>query len=275
MIFKDFIIISTELTLDEIIKYNKSISRFGDGEYNIIFGQNITFEKYSPVLSQRLLEVLNSNEKNLLIGLFFPYKKKELKLYMDSVVNYWNQWLLRKKFKLLKILNKTKKYFSSDITRFYTNFRDKSGVPKYITKLKKIWEKRSILLVEGEKSRLGIGNDLFNNANSIRRIICPTKYAFRVYDRILKSVLKVDKKNLILISLGPTATILAYDLYRYGYQAIDIGHADIQYELYLRNATKIIQIPKKYVNEFNHGKNEEIGNITDMKYYKQIIDIIN
>ena len=223
-------IISTEKTLNEI-KYKKSISRFGDGEYHIIFGRNITFEKYNQLLSKRLSEVLNSNEKKLLVGLFFPFKKKKLDLYKDSVVKYWSEWLYKNKFRLLNILKKNKKYYSSDITRFYTNFKDKSGVPKYIKKFKKIWDRKNILIVEGEKSRLGIGNDLFNNAKSIKRIICPNKYAFRVYDKILKSVLQVDKNNLILIALGPTATILAYDLCKNGYQAIDIGHADIQYEL--------------------------------------------
>jgi glycosyltransferase family protein len=275
IVFKNLKIVSTEKTLNEIIKYKKSISRLGDGEYHIIFGQNITFERYNNILSKRLSEVLNSNEKNLLVGLFFPYKKKQLDLYRDSVVKYWREWLYKNKYRLLNILNKNKKYYSSDITRFYTNFKDKSGVPKYIKKFKKIWEKRNILIVEGEKSRLGIGNDLFNNAKSIKRIICPNKYAFKVYDKILNSVKKVDKGNLILIALGPTATILAYDLSKLGYQAIDIGHADIQYELYLRNASTFIQIPKKYVNEFNFGRNEDVGNITDIIYYKQIIDNIS
>ena len=126
-------------------------------------------------------------------------------------------------------------------------------------------------IIEGDKSRIGIGNNLFNNSKSIKRIICPNKNAFTVYDKILNATLKFDKNYLILISLGPTATVLAYDLNRYGYQAIDFGHADIQYEFYLRNATKTIQIPNKFVNEFNGGKNENVGNITDLEYYNQII----
>ena len=230
ILFKDLKIISKENTLNEIIKYNRSISRYGDGEFSLIFGQGINFQDYDINLSKRLLKVLNSNEKNLLVGLFFPYKKQELKLYRYSVNKFWNDWLSSNKIKLLKILNKNKKYYSSEITRFYTNLKDKSGVPKYINELKKIWEDRDILIIEGDKTRFGIGNNLLNNSRSIKRIICPTKNAFRVYDKILNASLKVERNNLILISLGPTATILAYDLNRYGYQAIDIGHTDIQYE---------------------------------------------
>jgi hypothetical protein len=37
--------------------------------------------------------------------------------------------------------------------------------------------------------------------------------------------------KLILIALGPTATVLAYDLAKKGYQAIDIGHLPSCYEV--------------------------------------------
>ena len=175
------------------------------------------------------------------------------------------------------MLNKLKnnKYYSGDISRFYSHLKDKSKVYNYIKKLKKIWENRDIIMIEGEKTRFGIGNDLLNNTKSIKRILCPTRNAYSLYDKILKSVLKFDKSNLILISLGPTASILAYDLTKYGYQAIDIGHADIEYEYYIRKANKKIGIPYKFVNEYDRGKNEAyLEEAPDKIYYKQIIDKI-
>ena len=66
---------------------------------------------------------------------------------------------------------------------------------------------------------------------------------------------------------------MAYDLYKAGYQVIDIGHVDIEYELFLRNASKIIGIPNKYVNEAKNG-NKNIGRATDNEYYNQIIEQI-
>ena len=271
ILFNRIYIESKENTLNEIIKYHKSISRFGDGEYKIIFGKNIRFQKYNKNLSKRLLEVLNSNAKNLLIGIYVPYKKKKLSLYTNKEVAYWTGWLSKYKFNLLKILNK-KKYYSADITRFYYKYKDKSGFSKYIAKLKKIWEGRDILIVEGEKTRFGLGNDLINNTKSIKRIICPTKNAFTIYDKLLVAILKVDINNLILISLGPTATVLAYDLTKLGYQAVDIGHADIMYELYLRNSTKMIRIPYKYVNEYKNRNKYKVENVTNKDYYNQIIN---
>ena len=126
--------------------------------------------------------------------------------------------------------------------------------------------KKDVLIIEGEKTRVGIGNDLLNNCKSIRRIICPVTNAFSVYDKILESTLKFDKNILILIALGPTATVLAYDLYKHNYRAIDIGHIDIEYELFLRKAKHTLKIPNKYVLEAAGGI-RNISNITDINYY--------
>ena len=74
---------------------------------------------------------------------------------------------------------------------------------------------------------------------------------------------------MILIALGPTATVLAYDLCKEGYQAIDIGHIDIEYEWLLRKATSKIKIKNKYVNEAIGGREVEEG--IDEKFTSQII----
>ena len=267
IIFKNLYIVSNEKTLKEIIKYNKSISRINDGEISLIDGNSIPFQKYEYNISKRLLDILNSHEKNLLIGIFFPYQKKIINTFANYSFNGWKNWLNKYKFSMLNKL-KNKKYYSGDISRFYSHLKDKSKVYTYIKKLKKIWENRDIVMIEGEKTRFGIGNDLLNNTKSIKRILCPTRNAYSLYDKILKSVLNFDKSNLILISLGPTATILAYDLTQYGYQAIDIGHADIEYEYYIRKANKKIGIPYKFVNEYDRGKNEAyLEEAPDKIYY--------
>ncbi|MBU4465609.1 MAG: DUF1792 domain-containing protein, partial [Actinobacteria bacterium] len=37
--------------------------------------------------------------------------------------------------------------------------------------------------------------------------------------------------------LGPTATVLAYDLHRAGYRALDLGHIAKSYDWWLRGRT--------------------------------------
>ena len=122
-------------------------------------------------------------------------------------------------------------------------------------------------------SRLGVGNNLFDNAKSIKRIICPSLNSFKVYNKILKSVKKLKDKRLILIALGPTATILAFDLSILGYQAIDIGHVDIEYEWFLRKVKRKIQIKNKFVLEVRRTK-YHFTKVNDSKYYKQIISYL-
>ena len=152
-------------------------------------------------------------------------------------------------------------------------YKDKSKAPNFIKNLKKIWDNKNILIIEGNSSRVGIGNDLFINAKSIKRIICPSRNAFNVYNKIIKSVLKLKEKRLILIALGPTASVLSYDLYKLGYQTIDFGHLDIEYEWFLRKATRKIQIENKYVSEAN-GSNYNFSKVKDKNYYNQIISQI-
>lgn len=94
--------------------------------------------------------------------------------------------------------------------------------------------------------------------------------AFNVYDKIINAVLKYGGKRVILIALGPTATLLAYDLYKLGYQSVDVGHIDIEYEWFLRNATHKIQIKNKYVNEAL-GKRYNFTYVKDNNYYNQIV----
>ena len=238
-----------------------------------MFGRNIGFQKYNKEMSQRLLDILNSKEENLLIGINAPYKIKDLDKFNRHAKNYYISWFKKFKFKLAKIL-KNKVYYSSTITRFYMDLKSKKGVPNYIKNLKKIWDQRDVVIIEGEKSRLGVGNNLFDNMKSIQRIICPVINAFNLYSKIVNTVKKkVSKNKLILIALGPTATLLSFDLYKLGYQSIDVGHVDIEYEWFLRNAKRKIPIKNKYVNEKRNG-HKRFTIVGDKNYYRQIIATI-
>ena len=274
IIFKGLKILDEDKTLNELIYKNKSISRFGDGEFNLIFGKSLGFQKYNKELSQRLLKILNTKEKDLLIGINIPYQKKVIETFNSNANQYYIPWVNSIKFKLANIL-KQKEYYSSRITRFYVDLLSKKRVSEYIKRFKLLWNKKDIVIIEGEKSRLGIGNDFFNNSNSIQRIICPTKNAFNYYKKILNTIdKKISKNKLILIALGPTATVLSYDLYKLGYQVIDIGHADIEYEWYLKKAKTKIAIKNKYVNE-KGKKQKKFTKVKDKNYYKQIISKIS
>jgi hypothetical protein len=69
--------------------------------------------------------------------------------------------------------------------------------------------------------------------------------------------------------MGPTAKPLCYELALKGYQAIDIGNLDVEYEWYLRGATTKIKIPGKYTSEAKGGR--IVAEINDENYQAQII----
>jgi len=246
-------ILTPEETVNEIIYKNKSIARFGDVEFDLIFGiDKKDFQNTNKNLTERLKDILRSDKENILIGLPSLLKDNYRKLYTDGAQIYWENWINRYKYQLINlidILDKNKKYGYTEMSRFYINYKDRTHAGDFVKKLKMIWDNKDIVMIEGEKTRLGVGNDLFNNTKSIQRILCPNSNAYNLYDKIYNEAIKVDKSKLILLALGPTATILAYDLNNVGYQAIDIGHVDIEYEWYLRNATYQIKIENKHTYE--------------------------
>ena len=146
----------------------------------------------------------------------------------------------------------------------------RTGSWEKIKNQKRIWEGKDCVFIEGDKTRMGVGNDLFDNAKSIQRILCPSESAFDVYDAILEEAMKLPKDKTILIALGPTASVLAYDLARAGYHAIDIGHADLSYEWFLRSgSTQKAAVHHKYNNEYPEGYLVE--DIHDEVYEAQVI----
>lgn len=78
--------------------------------------------------------------------------------------------------------------------------------------------------------------------------------------------------ELILIALGMTATILAYDLAKAGLWAIDIGHIDVEYEWFIRGATEKVALNGKFVNEAPGGR--DVAEVKDSLYESQIIESI-
>ncbi|TYS60082.1 SP_1767 family glycosyltransferase [Sutcliffiella horikoshii] len=269
--FKAPIVCSNEQTIEKIINDKCSVSRFGDGEFYLLTEtKDLKFQKKSNELSKCLKEVIDSNEKNLLICIPKVFKKTDLTNRTEESMKFWKSYLRKFRFEWYKILNRKRTYYSSTFTRNYIALSDKSDSLNYFQKVKKIWEDRDLLIVEGEFSRMGVGNSLFDNVKSIERILAPSENAFEKYKEILLEVKQHNKDKLIIIGLGPTATVLAYDLHKCGYQAIDIGHLDVEFEWFLQKSIIKTKVRNKYVIEANHKIQDSEGFI-DEKYESQIL----
>lgn len=242
-----------DVAIDNIVELNKSLSRFGDGEFNLISGKSLPFQDYSEELGEKLKDVLNNDKEELLVCI--PDVFNSLCQYSYYSKKVWTSLLAKNRKEWNKYLNLNSVYYNAFISRPYIIYKDKTQSEKKFKQLKQIWNQRDLLIVEGAKSKLGVGNDLFDNSKSICRILCPPKNSYSVYNKIYDEVLKAteEKNKLVLIALGPTATVLAHDLCLIGIQAIDIGHIDIEYEWYRRKVKKKIDIPGKYTNEAVNG----------------------
>ncbi len=263
---------SIDETIRQIVEEKKSMARFGDGEFAIMQGiKRHEFQKNDDMLAERLKEVLESNLPNLIIGIADNYG--DISRFTDEAAHGIRMHMSREMRNYLDdILDKGRVYADAYITRFYALFRDnKTDAPKKrISMLRTIWENRHVITVEGSKTGLGVGNDLFENASSFHRIICPAINSFDAYEDILKNCVEFgDKDTLFLIALGPTAGVLAYDLTKNGFQALDIGHVDLEYEWYLSGRGCRVPVQGKYNNEVQGGA--EVDEITDATYLSQVL----
>lgn len=242
-------IIDVDRTAEILLKEKKSLARLGDGEFALIYEHTRPrFQAADKELAKRLKEVLCIPNENILIAIANDYGR--LDQYTDKAAadirSYMSKAVRRQHMELLDL---DREYYDAFISRPYIIYRDKTKAGKRFENIRKIWDGQDVLIVEGEYTRFGVGNDLLSNAAGISRILVPSKNAFSKYDEIIEEARTRGREKLTLAILGPTATVLAYDLSKEGYWIIDIGQLDVEYEWYLRGVEERCDIPYKTVSE--------------------------
>ncbi len=267
-------IMNSTKTIKHVIKNNCSVARYGDGEFKLMLGiADIGFQQRDVRLADNLCRVLSEKNDNLLICV--PSTFNSVYGCNDFAHHFWIDWGRENsnQINVVNLLRSTRgkyyRYGDTEMTRTYIDWKSDARAKKLFPLLKQLWNNQDILFIEGEMTRLGVGNDLFSNARSIQRILAPAKNAFSQYDNILKTAIQYGQGKLVILALGPTATVLANDLHKQGIRAMDLGHIDIEYEWYLRGTKSRIHIPGKYTNEAKGDP--AIANCQDKTYLGQII----
>lgn len=268
-------ILTSEETIEHILQNNCSVARFGEGEFELMLhsDMDLGFQKRNPALAEKLKKTLANQNKQL--QLCIPYALNDIGGRTGHSRKFWFYWGNHRD-QHHRIVTMIRQFHpegycfgDTQITRPYIAYATRDHGARIFPMLKKLWEGRDILFVEGEKTRLGVGNDLFNNARSIKRVLCPATNAFDRYEEILESVKSVWNGELILLALGPTATVLAADLTDLGMQALDLGHVDIEYEWFRTGAKSHDQVAGKFTNEAAAG--HEVAVCEDESYLGQIL----
>lgn len=249
-------ILSTEESLNKLLE-GKSIANFGDIELDFIIGNDVKFQVHNEVLAERLKEVLKSKQDFCLIGI--PDEINIFDNLTEESENFWINNMYENRSIWLEYIHEDMQYCTSNISRIYVRRKDRSHCGKYFSMLKNVWADRNILICEEEQGKIGVANDLLDEAKSVKRVLCSSEDAFNKYDELLSTIKSQSKDNIILIDLGPIGTILAYDLAKEGYQALDLKHFDTEYSLYKKNCGK-------QSSDFNEIDDEDIKN-----YKNQIV----
>jgi glycosyltransferase family protein len=233
---------SIDETIDELLNTEKSMVRFGDGEIVMIKGGDLMLQKASPEIAEGLAEILSYRYDDLMVTI--PGIFETLSDHRKASRQFWRDHLLFCRKTYEKYCNPNRIYGSTFVSRCYYYAQDRRNSALWFAKIKKIWENRDVVIVEGTRTHNGVGNDLLDTARSIERIICPPSDAYSALPRIEEACEKYGKDRLFLLSVGVAAKFLALDLFKEGYRVLDIGNMDLEYEWFVRRTEDKIPLEK-------------------------------
>lgn len=225
---------SIDETIDELLQTEKSMVRFGDGEIVMIKGVDLMLQKASAEIAEGLKEILAYPHDDLMVTI--PGIFEGLSDHHRASRQFWRDHLLFCRKIYETYCNPDRVYYTTFVSRCYYFAKDRTPCAGWFAKIRKIWENRDVVIVEGTKTHNGVGNDLLDTAKSIERIICPPSDAYSALPAILEACTAYKKDRLFLLSVGVAAKFLAADLFRQGYRVLDIGNLDMEYEWYVRRA---------------------------------------
>ena len=203
-------------TIDFILNNKVSIARYGDGELKLCNGKAAKSQEPDPFICQKLREILVEKNDRCIVGI--PnIATRELP---DEKRRFWTQYLQPK---YTQFYDFGRKYFSSFITR--PDSAPSIGDAAYWNKVKSLWAGRHVVLIQGVDTNFDKTNTFFDTSVSKTVLRGPARDAYREHSDIIKKVVKtIPTDFLIVLALGPTATVMAWDLSLLGYQALDLGH---------------------------------------------------
>lgn len=221
-------------TIDVLLRTEKSMVRFGDGDIVMIEGHDRVMQKADPEIADGLKKILACSYDDLLVML--PGIFDTLSNFRESSRKFWKEHLLFYRKTYEACCDPNKSYYNSFVSRCYYLAEDRTPCGGWFAKIRKIWENRDVVIVEGTRTHNGVGNDLLDTADSIERIICPPSDAYSAIPAILEACVVYGKDRLFLLSVGVAAKFLAVELFQQGYRVLDIGNLDLEYEWYLMRA---------------------------------------
>lgn len=224
-------VLNYEDTVDKLMLHPKSFCRFGDGEMEIIKGNNIPFQKYDKKLAEKMRFILKNNVPNLYVGINYNYFHSTRNL-LPCVREFYlkNASTYRKDF--IEYSSNDREYIAAGFNQIYMTLKD-YDFQKHYDKIKTLFKDKNVVLFIGKGIKNKFKYNIFEDAKSIEYVEGANVNAFNEYENLLAKAVTYDKDNILCFILGPISKILVYDLSQLGYLAYDIGHLMKDYDAYM------------------------------------------
>lgn len=234
-------ILNSSDTVKLLLEKPKSYCRFGDGEVMLMQGKSIPFQRWSPQLSQRLLEAMTSERDDLYVGIPYSYFHST-----DNMNEYARKFHLLctdeyKKF-FLQHINLNRIYINTGFNQEYMLLQDNPNhFCKLYSNIKRCFFKKKVVVVAGENVIESLSHSIYDNVDEFHLIKGPVMNAFDEYDALLDKIHKFSTEYLICLQVGPTSKVLAHELTKEGYMAWDVGHLAQDYDAFCKKIPQNIE----------------------------------
>lgn len=227
-------VLSPHETLRRVRSERLSLARFGDGELLLALSAEarISFQQGSQALQRDLQSLLSGDGWD---GL--PLLRCIPGITASYYRPYWAKfWPL-----IRPLLNLEGTYGDATVSR-EEMFRIDAEASRQAWRA--VWADQDVCFISGRNSRFEPLPALFDGIASQRTIESLPSQAYADIPRLIEEVVAtVPRHTLILIALGPAATVLAARLTQHGYWALDIGHIPNAYLTMARRAPRAEATP--------------------------------
>ena len=221
-------------TLDRVRQNRLSLARFGDGELLLSLSPDasISFQRGSSALQADLQTLLRRD----------GYEDAPLLVCLPTLSARYYHSYWAKFWPLLKPqLDLSYSYGDTSVSRETLFLLDPE---KGRMAWRSLWDGRDVCFVIGQGSRFEPIPALFDGIASSRTIHSLPTDAYVDMARVLDEIVTtIPRETIVLLALGPTATLLAARLSRLGYWALDIGHIASTYRTVVHGAPRVETTP--------------------------------
>lgn len=216
-------------TINELITTNKSIARFGDGEIILADGKDIPFQRAEKELTRRLQEIMAKPQENLLVAVNRRYYYPNI---FEAVIKQTNP--IYKRFELYgvpSLRRQLDKYLNKEMLLYEAGI---TGNTKFFSLYRNFFQNKKLVLVGCKEALKSYEFNIFDKALKLDYEFVPNKHCFSVYNETLDKLCSYDKDSIMILMCGPTACVLAADLTKNGFKALDLGHLAKSYDWHKR-----------------------------------------